>query len=108
MGKQQLMLKIIITVLILLLIPSLTLAQKQIKLLSVEETPDGNQGGVANLYLRTVAGAGNIYSDTFPLTKLDTQISARFARDIACDFIEKECNDLDFYRNNYLYSYEQS
>jgi len=99
MGKRIFVLNFVIFILILILFSSSALAIKQIKLLSIEETESGEKGDVADLYVRTIRGSGNIYTATFPLTKVDTQISARFARDIACDFLDKDCDDLDFLYN---------
>jgi uncharacterized protein len=72
-------------------------AQKigHITLLAVSEATQ--IGSTADLYLRIQEGSGGIYIDTFPLTKLDTQLSTRFAQQIACDFIEEECTDKDFF-----------
>ena len=72
-------------------------AQKigHITLLAVSEATE--LGSTADLYLRIQKGTGGIYIDTFPLTKLDTQLSTRFAQQIACDFLDKECDDSDFF-----------
>ncbi|MBI5072898.1 hypothetical protein HZA99_03700, partial [Candidatus Woesearchaeota archaeon] len=51
----------------------------------------------ADLYLRVQKGSGGVYIDTFPLTKLDTQLSTRFAQQIACDFLDKDCSNFDFF-----------
>lgn len=72
-------------------------AQKigHITLLAVSETTQ--VGSTADLYLRIQQGSGGIYIDTFPLTKLDTQLSTRFAQQIACDFLDQECDTIDFF-----------
>lgn len=72
-------------------------AQKigHITLLAVSETTQ--VGSTADLYLKIQQGSGGIYIDTFPLTKLDTQLSTRFAQQIACDFLDKECDNTDFF-----------
>lgn len=72
-------------------------AQKigHITLLAVSETTQ--VGSTADLYLKVQQGSGGIYIDTFPLTKLDTQLSTRFAQQIACDFLDKECDNSDFF-----------
>ncbi len=74
-----------------------TSAQKigHITLLAVSEATQ--TGSTADLYLRIQEGSGGVYIDTFPLTKLDTQLSTRFAQQIACDFVDKECTDKDFF-----------
>src|SRR3989344_2762975 len=86
----------LLTILIFVIILPPALGLKYIKLLAVEETQDGDRGGIANLYIRTIPGAGNIFTATYPLTKFDTQISARFAKENACDYLDNKCNDLDF------------
>ncbi|MEK6920701.1 MAG: S16 family serine protease, partial [Nanoarchaeota archaeon] len=74
-----------------------TTAQKigHITLLAVSEATQ--IGSTADLYLRVQEGSGGVYIDTFPLTKLDTQLSTRFAQQIACDFVEEECAEKDFF-----------
>lgn len=86
---------IILCMFLFFLIP--TSAQKigHITLLAVSEATQ--TGSTADLYLRVQDGSGGVYIDTFPLTKLDTQLSTRFAQQIACDFLDKECADKDFF-----------
>ncbi|MBI3035655.1 hypothetical protein HYY71_05020 [Candidatus Woesearchaeota archaeon] len=67
------------------------------KLLAVKETEAGYEGGIADLFLETKQGSGRIFLETFPLTRTDTQMSTRFAKAIACDTIEKDCDDIDFF-----------
>ncbi len=87
---------ILIAILFLLLIPC-SFAQPigHIKLLAVSEATQ--TGSTADLYIKTQAGSGGVYIETFPLTKLDTQLSTRFAQQIACDFLEKDCTTVDFF-----------
>ncbi len=66
------------------------------KLLAVVETPTGYEGSMADLSLKITAGTGNVYMDTSQLTKFDTQISTRFAKEIACDFLDVDCSQYDF------------
>ena len=66
------------------------------KLLAVKETDNGYEGAVADLYLEIKEGSGRVFLDTFPLTKVDTQISTRFAKDIACSYLNKDCSGYDF------------
>jgi len=67
------------------------------KLLAVKETENGYEGGIADLYLEIKPGSGRVFLETFPLTRTDTQMSTRFAKAIACDIIEKECDGIDFF-----------
>lgn len=71
----------------------------QIGLLTVSETANSTlqKGGVADLYLTIKPGTGRIYIDSFPLSRLDTQITMRFASELACDFLQLDCSDLDFF-----------
>lgn len=54
-------------------------------------------GSVADLYLTTNDGTGGVYIETSPLTRLDTQLSTRFAQQIGCDFVDKDCTTTDFF-----------
>lgn len=64
-------------------------------LLAVSE--DGTQGTKADLFVEIKPGTGKIFLETIPLTKLDTQLSTRFAQQIACNFIKKDCSKKDFF-----------
>ncbi len=61
-------------------------------------TTEPLQGGVtADLYLETKPGTGRVFIESSPLTKIDTQISTRFAKDVACDYTGKDCSQIDFF-----------
>ena len=81
----------------LILMPSVFAKQGHMKLLAVKETENGYEGGIADLYLEIKPGSGRVFLETFPLTRTDTQMSTRFAKAIACDIIEKDCDDIDFF-----------
>ncbi|MBT4825046.1 hypothetical protein HN695_00475 [Candidatus Woesearchaeota archaeon] len=89
-----------ITILILLLTIPMSFAVKEVKghmkLLAVSEGKNA-KGSLADLYLEIRPGKGNVYIDTFPLTKMDTQLSTRFAKEIACKFLETDCKKYDFF-----------
>ena len=69
-----------------------------IGLLTVSESANNtDQGGIADLYLVVSPGSGRIFIDSFPLSKLDTQITMRFATEVACDLLNKDCSGLDFF-----------
>ncbi|MBI2668315.1 hypothetical protein HYX14_00575 [Candidatus Woesearchaeota archaeon] len=70
--------------------------QYQMKLLAVQESPEGLEGSTAQLFLELKPGSGRVFLDTFPLTKMDTQISTRFAKEIACKYFKLDCNKYDF------------
>jgi uncharacterized protein len=66
-------------------------------LLAVRELDGNSTGATADLFLEIKPGTGRVYLDTFPLTKLDTQISTRFAKDISCDYLDLDCDRYDFF-----------
>ncbi len=70
-----------------------------ISLLTVAEgnSTDGPQGGVADLYLTITPGTGRIFIDSYPLSRIDTQITTRFAAEMACDFLDIDCSHYDFF-----------
>jgi len=89
---------LIISIILLLLIP-LASAQKQyhLKLLAVSDDNGIQAGNVADVYLElNDQGKGRVFLETFPMTKVDTQISTRFAKEIACDYSGKDCSNTDF------------
>ena len=87
----------IIAALSLLILPTVIAKQGHMKLLAVKETESGYEGGIADLFLEIKQGSGRVFLETFPLTRTDTQMSTRFAKAIACDTIEKDCDDVDFF-----------
>lgn len=68
-----------------------------LKLLAVQEVNGDYQGSEADLYLELKPGSGRVFLETYPLTKLDTQISTRFAKDIACNHFKLNCDKYDFF-----------
>ena len=74
------------------------MAQKgHMKVLAVTQTPDGLTGAIADLDLEIRSGSGRVFISTYPLTKVDTQISFRMAKEFACDFLDKDCDKYDFF-----------
>lgn len=67
-----------------------------LKLLAVQETAEGMEGSDADLYLELKEGSGRVFLETYPLTKLDTQISTRFAKQVACQHFKLDCSQYDF------------
>jgi uncharacterized protein len=65
-------------------------------LLAVKETNNGLVGGTATLSLEVNSGKGRVFLETSPLTKIDTQVSTRFAKEIACKTADLECSSYDF------------
>ncbi len=66
------------------------------KLLAVQENGESYTGSDADLFLELKEGSGRVFLETFPLTKMDTQISTRFAKEIACKHFKLDCNKYDF------------
>src|SRR3989344_5461654 len=87
-------------IIILILLSALALAQSpkvyHLKLLAVQEVEGEYQGSDADLFLELKEGSGRVFLETVPLTKLDTQISTRFAKEIACHHFNLECDKYDF------------
>jgi uncharacterized protein len=84
--------KFVLFLLILLTLPIVYSAQ--IPLLAVKESDNGFIGSSAQLQLEIKEGKGRVFLDTYPLTKLDTQMSTRFAKEMACK--DKNCDKYDF------------
>ncbi len=69
-----------------------------LKLLAVSES--GQAGVTANLHLRIAPGTGNVFIEAEPVTKLDTRISFKLAKEIAChsiSAISEKCDNYDFF-----------
>jgi uncharacterized protein len=81
----------------LVLLPAVNAQQGHMTLLAVSETETGYVGGTADLYLELKPGTGRVFLETFPLTKVDTQMSTRFAKEIACSYTDADCSKFDFF-----------
>ncbi len=82
---------------VIILLPTVNAKSGHMKLLAVTETLEGYNGGIADLYLEVKPGSGRVFLETFPLTKVDTQMSTRFAKEITCDFADVDCDKFDFF-----------
>ncbi len=89
--------RIISFVFLILLLPAAYAQSGHMKLLAVSDTENGQTGGIADLYLEIEPGTGRVFLETFPLTKVDTQISTRLAKEIACDYADADCSKYDFF-----------
>lgn len=67
------------------------------KLLGVTGDESGYVGISADLTVETRPGSGRVFMDTLPLTKLDTQASARLAKEVACTTLDVDCSETDFF-----------
>ncbi len=82
---------------LVLFIPLGSAKEGSIMLLTVSEGSDHIFGGTAELHLDIREGSGRIFIETMPLMKVDTQISIRFAQEFACNFLDVDCDQYDFY-----------
>lgn len=89
--------QLIILLITLILINTTTAIEGNMALLTVAETDNDTIGGIANLHLEIKPGTGRVFIDTFPYTKTDTQISTRYAKKVACDFLDEDCTNKDFF-----------
>ena len=91
----------ILSILLMLLIVPCALAasekQGNIKLLAVLDKGGEKSGTTANLDLELKHGSGRVFLETFPLTKVSTQVSMRFAQQIACSELDIDCSGNDFF-----------
>ncbi len=88
---------LIMTIISILIIPLASAKDGHIKLLAVSEENGNLTGSVADLYLEVQPGKGRVFLETFPLTKTDTQITTRFAKEIACKYANVDCSQYDFF-----------
>ncbi len=97
MVKGRALLAVLVLLLSGALLPGASAAETgHLKLLAVSEGGGGYTGSLADLYLTISPGEGRVFLDTYPLTKLDTQISTRFAKEVACSLLEMDCSAYDF------------
>lgn len=67
------------------------------KILAVSERENGVGGVTADLSVEIKPGNGRVFLESFPLSRIDTQLSTRFATEIACREMEANCENLDFF-----------
>ncbi len=67
-----------------------------ITLLALTETDAGKSGTVAILNLELRPGSERVFLETYPMTKIATQASLRFAQQVACKQLEADCSRYDF------------
>ncbi|MCB9358358.1 hypothetical protein H6503_00345 [Candidatus Woesearchaeota archaeon] len=89
--------RIILFFFLLVFTVSIAYAQNNhITLLAVSEGNGTMTGSTADLSLEIRDGSGKVFIDTYPLSKFDTQLSIRFAKDVACKFSKIDCSKYDF------------
>lgn len=83
--------------LLLLIVTPCVFAEKDsIKLLALTES-GGKRGVIVDLNLELKEGEERVFLETFPLTKIATQVSMRFAQQIACSEFDIDCSKNDFF-----------
>ncbi len=64
---------------------------------AVRETEYGYQGVLGTLAVKIEPGSGHVYVDTLPLTEIDTQSSARLAKEVAEDVLNIKLDKYDLF-----------
>jgi uncharacterized protein len=64
---------------------------------AVAQTEEGLVGALSTMRIKIENGDGHVFVDTFPLTEMDMQSSARMAASVACSVSDKNINDYDFF-----------
>ncbi|MBW2986747.1 hypothetical protein KY333_05245, partial [Candidatus Woesearchaeota archaeon] len=96
MGKKW---GILIIILLLLLPAVLAEESKQgrTKLLAIINKDGSQFGTAATLDLDVQPGKERVFLETFPLTQISTQVSVRFAQQMACSELDIDCSKYDFF-----------
>ncbi len=55
------------------------------------------RGAVVDLQIEVRPGTGRIFVDTSPLSRIDTVISTRLAKEYACSYLRMDCSGYDFF-----------
>jgi uncharacterized protein len=72
------------------------LGKGNITLLALVENSTSKTGSVAALQLELHPGNERVFLETFPMTKVTTQASLRFAQQITCKYLDIDCSKYDF------------
>jgi predicted S18 family serine protease len=70
---------------------------KDMTLLAVTGEGSNMLGSGAELNLVITDGTGRVFMETVPFTKLDTQMSTHFAKEVACNYLDIDCSRYDFF-----------
>ncbi len=89
--------KLTFALLIAILISTSFSIKRTIYVVGVSEGKNGYEGILANLTVEVKEGSGRVFSYTMPLTKIDTQASARIAKEVSCEILNLNCSKYDFY-----------
>jgi len=87
---------VLLLLFIIILTPCVLANEDSIKLLALTES-GGKRGVIVDLNLEVLPGKERVFLETFPLTKIATQVSMRFAQQIACSEFDVDCSDKDFF-----------
>ncbi len=87
---------------LLLLISALLLSRAfsascSIPIAGVKQEDSTYTGVLANLTVEIAPGNGRVFVDTMPLTQVDTQASARMAKEAICELLNADCRNYDFF-----------
>ena len=82
-------------ILFLLLVPCVFASD--IKLLALQENGLNKSGVTVDLHLDIKDGSGKVYLETVPLSQTTTQVSMRFAEQMACNDFDFNCSQYDFF-----------
>ena len=87
-----------LTVLILLItfIPISFAQTAEMNILAVAKSQN-TTGSAAKLTLTITEGTGETFISVTPAANLDTQLSTRLAKNVACDFLEVDCSNKNFF-----------
>lgn len=80
-----------------LILPVALAATAEMPLLAVTDIAGNLSGSIAQMQVRVTNGQGSIFIDSFPLTKVETQMSTRFANMLACNLVGRDCGSYDFF-----------
>ncbi len=72
------------------------ISKGSITLLALVENGTTKTGSVAALELELRPGSERVFLQTFPMTKVTTQASLRFAQQITCNYLDVDCSKYDF------------
>ena len=87
----------ILVLILLLLVPAVYANQGSTKLLALITKGDTQYGTAATLDLDIQQGQNRVFLETFPLTKISTQVSMRFAQQVVCSELDVDCSNYDFF-----------
>lgn len=88
---------IVFVLFLLLLVPAASAKEGSTRLLALISKADKEYGTAAHLDLVVQDGRNRVFLETFPPTKVSTQVSMRFAQQIACSTLDMDCSDYDFF-----------